>query len=101
MGEVRHRADGLFDRDFRIDAMLVIEIDVIDAKSLERRVAGLPHVRGVAANAEAFAFVFLLQVRAGYPAAVIAVAHITPLPAIHAAIERHGRASAQPCNGRV
>ena len=41
MGEVRHRADGLFDRDGAVDAMLVVEIDVLDAEALQGSVAGV------------------------------------------------------------
>ena len=39
--EVRHRADRLFDRHLRIDAMLIIQIDDIDPEPLQRRVARL------------------------------------------------------------
>src|SRR5262249_8694097 len=39
-----HRADSLFDGDFWIDAVLVVEVDVIDAQPPERGLAGLAHV---------------------------------------------------------
>ena len=55
LDELGHRADGLLDRDGLVDAVLVVEIDVVDAEPLEARVAGLPDVVGVAANAEALA----------------------------------------------
>ena len=35
-----------------IDAMLVIQIDRVDAEPLQRRVAGAPHVLGLAVDAE-------------------------------------------------
>src|SRR6185436_5026161 len=42
--ELRHRADGVFDRRLRIHAMLVVEIDGLHAETLQRRVAGAPDV---------------------------------------------------------
>src|SRR5579885_942650 len=42
--QLGHRTDGLFDRRLRIDAMLVVEVDAIDAQALERSVARLAHV---------------------------------------------------------
>ena len=32
--ELRHRADGLLDRDLGVDAVLVVEVDVVDAEAL-------------------------------------------------------------------
>src|SRR5271168_275880 len=48
--QVRHRANRLLDRHLLIHAMLVIEIDMIDAEALERRVAGGAHVLGPAVD---------------------------------------------------
>ena len=39
-----HRADGFLDRHFRIDAMLVIDVDHVDAEALQARLAGAQHV---------------------------------------------------------
>jgi hypothetical protein len=50
--EVGHRADGVLDGHGRVDAMLIVEVDVIDAEARERCVAGLADVLGIAANAE-------------------------------------------------
>ena len=50
--EIGHRADRLLDRRRAVDAMLVVEIDVIDAEALQRRVARLAHVVGLPADAE-------------------------------------------------
>ena len=44
--QLRHRADGLFDGDVRIDAVLVEEVDVVDPQPSERAFAGLAHVAG-------------------------------------------------------
>ena len=38
--ELRHRADGVLDRHRRVDAMLVVEVDHVDAEALEAQVAG-------------------------------------------------------------
>ena len=42
--ELRHRADRLLDRDGLVDAVLVIEIDVVDVQPTERRLDGRAHV---------------------------------------------------------
>src|SRR6185437_3360909 len=42
--ELGHGADGVLDRHGRVDAMLVVEIDDIDAEPLQARVAGLDNV---------------------------------------------------------
>ena len=39
LDELGHRADRLFDRRVRVDAMLVVEIDRVDAETLQRGVA--------------------------------------------------------------
>jgi hypothetical protein len=44
--ELRHRADGLLDGDIGIDAVLVIEVDVIGAQAGERSFDGAARVRG-------------------------------------------------------
>src|SRR3954452_6673123 len=55
LDELRHSSDGLFDRRLRIDAVLIIEIDRIDAEPLERRVAGAAPVLGAPVDAEKLA----------------------------------------------
>src|SRR5713101_8479454 len=40
-----HGADGLLDRDERVDAVLVVEINVVHTQALERTVARAAHVR--------------------------------------------------------
>src|SRR6266851_6750746 len=50
--EVCHRADGLLDRDLRIDAMLIVEIDDVDLQPLQTRVALLEDILSIAAHAE-------------------------------------------------
>ena len=52
LDELRHRADGLLDRRIRVDAVLVIDVDRVDAEPLQRRVAGPVHVVGTAVDAE-------------------------------------------------
>ncbi len=42
--QLRHGADRLLDRDGLVDAVLVVEIDVFHAQTLERRIARLAHV---------------------------------------------------------
>jgi len=44
LDQLGHRADGFFDRNSRIDPVLVIQIDVVDAEPLETGVAGRVHV---------------------------------------------------------
>src|SRR4051794_24525989 len=53
--ELGHRADGLLDRRLGVDAVLVVEVDGVHAEALERRLARLAHVAGVAADAEELA----------------------------------------------
>src|SRR5581483_7759258 len=53
--EIRHRADRLFDRDVRVDAVLVIEIDRVDLQALQRRVARLADVLRRSVDAEELA----------------------------------------------
>ena len=52
LDELRHRADGLLDRDRLVDAVLVVEVDVVDAEPLQRGVARLAHVLRLAVDAE-------------------------------------------------
>ena len=49
--ELGHRADGLLDRDVGVDAVLVVEVDVVDAQAPQRRVARVHHVLGAAVDA--------------------------------------------------
>ena len=42
-----HRAHGILDRHFGVDAMQPVDIDHFDAEALERGVTGLRHVSGV------------------------------------------------------
>ena len=42
--ELGHRAHRLLDRDVGIDAVLVVEVDVVDAQPAQRGVAGPDHV---------------------------------------------------------
>ena len=48
--ELRHRADRLLDRDAEVDAVLVVEVDVIEAEPSQRGFARLPYVLGVATH---------------------------------------------------
>ena len=45
-----HRAHRLLDRHLGVDAVLVVEIDHVDAEAREARVAGLRHVGGAAVH---------------------------------------------------
>src|SRR5881227_4162478 len=49
--QLRHRAYGFFDRRLRIDPMLIIEIDAINAEPAQARFACLPHVLRFAVHA--------------------------------------------------
>src|SRR5438034_6868175 len=49
--QLGHRAYGFFDRRLRIDPMLIIEIDAINAEPAQARFACLPHVLRFAVNA--------------------------------------------------
>src|SRR5207237_9439905 len=42
--QLRHRAYGFFDRRFRIDPMLIIEVDAINAEPAQARFARLLHI---------------------------------------------------------
>src|SRR5205085_762992 len=55
LDQIGHRADGLFDRDGAIDAMLVVEIDMLDPEPPERRIARGFDVLGAAVHADPFA----------------------------------------------
>src|SRR3546814_19140841 len=46
-----HPADRLFDRDGRVDAVLIEKVDRVDAEPLERAFAGAPRVGGRAVDA--------------------------------------------------
>ena len=51
LDELRHRPHGVLDRHARVHAMLVVEIDRVDAEPPEARVACLRHVLGLAVDA--------------------------------------------------
>ena len=46
--EFRHGADSFFDGNIGIDAMLVVEVDHIDAEALQAGIASSAYVRGAA-----------------------------------------------------
>jgi hypothetical protein len=46
-----HRADRILDRHVRIDAVLVIEVDDVDAEALQARIARAQHIVGGAVDA--------------------------------------------------
>ena len=66
--ELGHGADGLFDRHRLVDAVLVVEVDVLDTEALQRGFAGGVHVLGPSVDAD--------------PAAVLA-AHVAELGGEH------------------
>ena len=51
LDEVLHRADGLLDRHVRVDPVLEVQVDVVDAEPLQRGVAGAADVLGRAVDA--------------------------------------------------
>ena len=53
LDQLGHRADGLLDRHGLVDAVLVVEVDVVDAEPLQRGVAGRADVLGAAVDADA------------------------------------------------
>jgi hypothetical protein len=50
--EIGHRADRVFDRRRGIDAVLIVQVDGVDAEPLQRGVAALPHVLRPSTDAE-------------------------------------------------
>ena len=50
LDEIGHRPDGFFNRRRRVGTMLIIQIDVIDAEPLQRAIAALAHIVGLAAD---------------------------------------------------
>jgi hypothetical protein len=48
--QFRHGADGLFDGDVRIDAVLVEQVDMVDPQPSERTFAGIAHVSRTAVD---------------------------------------------------
>src|SRR5690349_14703988 len=50
LDEARHRADGVFDRHRRIDAVQAVEVDALDAEALQALVARLRHPVGMTAR---------------------------------------------------
>jgi hypothetical protein len=76
LDELGHRADGLLDRHRVVDAVLVVEVDEVDAEPLERVLAGLAHVVGPAVDAEKAAVLSaLIAELAGDDDPVAALAH--------------------------
>ena len=65
LDELGHGADGLLDRDILIDAVLVVQIDVVDPEAMEAGVAGLADVLGLAVDAEAGAIRLALVAELG------------------------------------
>ena len=55
LDELGHRADRLLDRRVRVDAVLVVDVDVVGAEPLQRSVAGGEDVLAVAADAQSLA----------------------------------------------
>ena len=53
--ELGHCADRLLDRRLEVDAVLVVEVDRVDAEALQRRLAGRADVLRLAADAEELA----------------------------------------------
>ena len=51
LDQLRHRAHGVLDRGVRIDAMLIVEINHLDAETAQARLAALPDVLGLAVDA--------------------------------------------------
>src|SRR5580700_1682495 len=49
--EIRHGADGFFNRRAWIDAMLIVEIDRVNTEPLQARVATRLHVLGLTTDA--------------------------------------------------
>src|SRR5436305_3705355 len=52
VNELSHRANGLFDRRRRVDAVQVIEVDVIGAQAPQACIERRPHTVGTAQTAE-------------------------------------------------
>jgi hypothetical protein len=55
LDQLGHGTDGLLDRDLGIDAVLVVEVDLLDAEAPQRVLAALAHVLGVTTDPEALA----------------------------------------------
>ena len=60
--ELRHGSDGVFDGSVGIDAVLVVEVDVIDAETLQGGVAGLLDVLRFAGDGPEAGIIFLADV---------------------------------------
>src|SRR5687768_14228810 len=60
--ELGHRADSVLDRSARIDAMLIVEVDGVDAEPLERCIARLAHVLRTAVDSPECAVVGIADV---------------------------------------
>ena len=66
--QLGHGAHRVLDGHVGIDAVLVVQVDVVHAQPLQRRVARLPHVRRVAADAQELALVRRASCRTWSPA---------------------------------
>ena len=51
LDELGHRPDGVLDRGAGVDAVLVVEVDVVGAEALQGGLAGRAHVVGAAVDA--------------------------------------------------
>ena len=51
LDEFLHRADGLLDRHIRVDPVLVIQVDVVDAEATQGVIASPVNILGSAADA--------------------------------------------------
>ena len=65
LDQLGHGADRFLDGNRAIHPMLVVEIDVVDAESLERAIARLPHVLGPAVHSEKAAVLAALVAELG------------------------------------
>src|ERR1700756_3819763 len=68
-----HRTDGVLDGDVWIDAVLIVQVDVIDAQPPERALAGLAHVLRPAVYASPS-----LTVRAAHETELRGDPHVVP-----------------------
>src|SRR5205085_5976695 len=50
--EPRHRADRILNRRLRVNTVLVVEVNHLDAQTFQTRLAGRPHILRPAAHAE-------------------------------------------------
>ena len=74
LDQLLHRADRLLDRDGLVDAVLVVEVDVVDAEPRQRRVARAADVVGLAVDAEEAAVLAALVAELGREHDLVAAA---------------------------